>query len=135
MVGSVYEGKTFDDAVRKGLEALRLSRAEAVITTVEEGKGGFLGIGAGMLVQAWTKWVDRRPEHQIRFSEIELSPQPDAWVKGGRLKILEEVRAGTNLGETVPILELDLKKFETDFRRCFPVPQHSAHHERGGGVS
>ena len=39
MAGSVYEGKTYDEAVRKGLEALRLTRAEAVITTVEEGKG------------------------------------------------------------------------------------------------
>jgi spoIIIJ-associated protein len=44
--GSVFEGKTLDDAVKKGLEALRLSRAEAIITIVEEGSGGFLGFGA-----------------------------------------------------------------------------------------
>ncbi|HEY6196770.1 MAG TPA: Jag N-terminal domain-containing protein, partial [Candidatus Eisenbacteria bacterium] len=62
MAGSVYEGKTFDEAVRKGLEALRLTRAEAVITTVEEGKGGFLGIGS----RPFRVSVARRPGGAIR---------------------------------------------------------------------
>lgn len=44
--GSVYEGKTLDDAVRKGLKALGITRAEAKISVLEEGSGGFLGIGA-----------------------------------------------------------------------------------------
>src|SRR6185295_56873 len=44
--GVVFEGKTLDDAVKKGLEALGLSRAEVMITVLEEGAGGFLGIGA-----------------------------------------------------------------------------------------
>jgi predicted RNA-binding protein Jag len=43
---SVFEGKTLDDAVRMGLNALRLSRAEVMITVLEEGSGGFLGLGA-----------------------------------------------------------------------------------------
>jgi predicted RNA-binding protein Jag len=44
--GSIFEGRTLDDAVRKGLEALGLSRAEVMITMLEEGSGGFLGLGA-----------------------------------------------------------------------------------------
>ncbi len=44
--GVVFEGKTLDDAVKRGLEALGLSRAEVMITVLEEGSGGFLGIGA-----------------------------------------------------------------------------------------
>ncbi len=44
--GSIFEGKTLDDAVRKGLDALRLPRAEAMITVLSEGSGGFLGFGA-----------------------------------------------------------------------------------------
>jgi spoIIIJ-associated protein len=44
--GSIFEGRTLDDAVRKGLEALGLSRAEVMITMVEEGSSGFLGLGA-----------------------------------------------------------------------------------------
>jgi predicted RNA-binding protein Jag len=44
--GSMFEGKTLDDAVRKGLDKLGLSRAEATINVVEEGSGGFLGFGA-----------------------------------------------------------------------------------------
>ena len=44
--GVVFEGKTLDDAVKKGLEALGLTRAEVMITVLEEGSGGFLGLGA-----------------------------------------------------------------------------------------
>jgi spoIIIJ-associated protein len=44
--GSVFEGKTLDDAVRKGMESLGLTRAEVIITVEEEGSGGFLGLGA-----------------------------------------------------------------------------------------
>ena len=44
--GVVFEGKTLDDAVKKGLEALGLMRAEVMITVLEEGSGGFLGLGA-----------------------------------------------------------------------------------------
>jgi predicted RNA-binding protein Jag len=44
--GSVFEGRTLDEAVRKGLDALGLSRAEVMITMLEEGSGGFLGIGS-----------------------------------------------------------------------------------------
>jgi predicted RNA-binding protein Jag len=44
--GAVFEGKTLDDAVRKGLEALGLARAEVTIKVVSEGSGGFLGLGA-----------------------------------------------------------------------------------------
>ncbi len=45
-MGDIFEGKTLDTAVTKGLEALGLSRAEVMITILEEGSGGFLGIGA-----------------------------------------------------------------------------------------
>ena len=62
MAGSVYEGKTYDEAVRRGLEELRLTRAEAVITTIEEGRGGFLGIGA----RPFRVSVARRPGGAIR---------------------------------------------------------------------
>jgi predicted RNA-binding protein Jag len=44
--GSVFEGKSLDEAVRKGLDALGLSRAEVVITMLEEGSNGFFGLGA-----------------------------------------------------------------------------------------
>ncbi|TFG88203.1 MAG: hypothetical protein E4H17_02740, partial [Gemmatimonadales bacterium] len=45
-MGDVFEGRTLDTAVTKGLDALGLSRAEVMITILEEGSGGFLGIGA-----------------------------------------------------------------------------------------
>jgi spoIIIJ-associated protein len=43
---TLFTGKTLEEAVRKGLEALGISRAEAMITVIEEGSGGFLGLGA-----------------------------------------------------------------------------------------
>jgi predicted RNA-binding protein Jag len=55
--GSVYTGKTLDEAVRKGLEALGLSRAQVMIKTIEEGTGGFLGLGA----RPYKVQVTRRP--------------------------------------------------------------------------
>jgi len=63
--GSVYEGKTHDEAVRKGLEELGLQRAEATITTIEEGKNGFLGFGA----RPYRVSVSRRPGGAIREPE------------------------------------------------------------------
>jgi predicted RNA-binding protein Jag len=42
----IFVGKTLDDAVRKGLDELGLSRAEVMITVVEEGSSGFLGLGS-----------------------------------------------------------------------------------------
>ena len=42
----IFVGKTLDDAVKKGLEDLGLSRAAVMITVLEEGSAGFLGIGA-----------------------------------------------------------------------------------------
>ena len=84
MAGSVYEGKTFDEAVRKGLEALRLTRAEAVITTIEEGKGGFLGIGS----RPFKVSVARRPGGAIREPLERETP------RGGRRGGREEQASG-----------------------------------------
>ena len=81
MAGSVYEGKTFDEAVKKGLDALRLTRAEAVITTVEAGKGGFLGFGA----RPFRVSVARRPGGAIKEpAEREDRGGPRGGRTGGR---------------------------------------------------
>jgi predicted RNA-binding protein Jag len=85
MAGSVYEGKTKEEAIRKGLEALRLTRAEAVITTIEEGKGGFLGLGA----RPFRVSVARRPGGAIREPserprETRASDDRRGGRKGGR---------------------------------------------------
>ena len=90
MAGSVYEGKTFDEAVKKGLEALRLTRAEAVITTIEEGKGGFLGIGA----RPFRVSVARRPGGAIR-EPVERAGEDRRPRRGGR-----EERPSTRAGRT-----------------------------------
>lgn len=40
-----YEGLTVEDAIQKGLNALKLTKAEVDVKILEEGKKGFLGIG------------------------------------------------------------------------------------------
>ncbi len=93
MAGSVYEGKTFDEAVRKGLDALRLSRAEAVITTVEEGKGGFLGFGA----RPFRVSVARRPGGAIK----EPAERGGDERRGGK-RNEREARTGRGTREAAP---------------------------------
>lgn len=78
--GSVYEGKTHDEAVRKGLEELGLQRAEATITTIEEGKNGFLGFGA----RPYRVSVSRRPGGAIREPEETRSSGGSRGGRGGR---------------------------------------------------
>jgi len=75
------------------------------------------------LIQKITDWVDQRPEHQIPFSQIELVPEPEGWIKGGKALILSQVRREANLDEMVSLLDLDLSKLQTDFKRCVWVKQ------------
>ncbi len=41
----IYEGATVEDAIRQGLSDLALTAEQVTITTVAEGKKGFLGLG------------------------------------------------------------------------------------------
>src|SRR5258705_3983453 len=43
---NIFEGRTLEEAVNKGLSALRLTRAEAMITVMQEGSAGFPGFGS-----------------------------------------------------------------------------------------
>lgn len=79
MAGSVFEGKTVDEAVKKGLAAQRLERAEAVITIVEEGKSGFLGIGA----RPFRVSVMRRPGGPLK-EPVEREDRGGRGGRGGR---------------------------------------------------
>jgi spoIIIJ-associated protein len=72
--GSIFEGKTLDDAVRKGLDALGLSRAEVMINVIDEGSNGFLGIGA----RPYRVRVMPRPGGAIR------EPERERGDRGGR---------------------------------------------------
>ena len=62
---TIFEGRTLDDAVRKGLDALSLARAEVMITVIDEGSGGFLGLGA----RPYRVRVLPRPGGGLRQSE------------------------------------------------------------------
>ena len=78
--GSVFEGKTLDEAVRKGLESLRLSRAEVMITMLEEGSGGFLGLGA----RPYKVRIMPRPGGAPREPEPERESSRRGRERGGR---------------------------------------------------
>jgi len=72
---TLFTGKTLEDAVKKGLEALGLARAEAMITVIEEGSGGFLGLGA----RPYRVRIMPRPGGAIREPEERESRE-----RGGR---------------------------------------------------
>jgi len=78
--GSTFEGKTLDEAVRKGLDALGLTRAEAAITVVEEGSGGFLGFGA----RPFKVRVMPRPGGAIREAAVREDDDRRSRDRGGR---------------------------------------------------
>jgi hypothetical protein len=83
---------------------------------------GAILIGVMVLVVLWGsklgfRWVASQSDYQLRFSEIELIPAPEPWVLCGRSGILEKVRTEANHGETISLLEIDLKELENDFRR------------------
>jgi len=77
--GVTFEGKTLDDAVRKGLDALGLSRAEVMITVMEEGSSGFLGIGS----RPYKVRMMPRPRRELSDRE-ERSGRGSRGERGGR---------------------------------------------------
>jgi spoIIIJ-associated protein len=83
--GVVFEGKTLDEAVRKGMEALGLTRAEVMITVLEEGSGGFLGIGARpyrvRMMPRPARQLSERPPGREREGRSERGDRGD---RGGR---------------------------------------------------
>jgi hypothetical protein len=77
-----------------------------------------VGFGVWKLARSVAGWVASLPDQQLSFSDIELVPEPDPWVIDGRSRILEQVRVEANHRGKLPLLELDLKALEKDFRRC-----------------
>ncbi|HEY6868049.1 MAG TPA: Jag N-terminal domain-containing protein, partial [Candidatus Eisenbacteria bacterium] len=95
--GSVFEGRTLDDAVRKGLEALGRSRAEVMITILEEGSGGFLGLGA----RPYKVRIMPRPGGAFRETERERERERDGGRGAGRGGRGGRGREGRGRGEAV----------------------------------
>ncbi len=81
---SVFVGKTLDDAVRLGLDALRLSRAEVMITVLEEGSGGFLGLGARPYKVRVMPRPGGAPREPAARGEREERPRGGRGGRGGR---------------------------------------------------
>jgi spoIIIJ-associated protein len=82
--GVIFEGKTLDDAVRKGLEALGLARAEVMIQVMEEGSGGFLGLGS----RPYKVRMMPRPRREVR-------ERPERGDRGGRRDERRAERGGS----------------------------------------
>ena len=76
---NIFEGRTLEEAVNKGLSALRLSRAEAMITVMQEGSSGFLGFGS----RPFRVRMAARPGGAIREEETK-EPRRVRSDRGGR---------------------------------------------------
>ncbi len=77
---AVFEGRTLEDAVRKGLEEIGRTRAEVMITILEEGSGGFLGLGA----RPYKVRIMPRPGGAFREPEREREREGSRGGRGGR---------------------------------------------------
>ncbi len=75
---AVFEGRTLEDAVKKGLAEIGRTRAEVMITILEEGSGGFLGLGA----RPYKVRIMPRPGGAFR--EVEREREPARGGRGGR---------------------------------------------------
>ena len=65
------------------------------------------------------QWLERQPEYQLRFLDIELSPSPPAWFRGGSEAFLRQVKENRKEDDLLPILELEPERIVSDFK-LFP---------------
>jgi len=133
--GSIFEGKTLDDAVKKGLLALGLERAQVMITVLEEGSGGFLGLGA----RPFKVRMMPRPAQR----EYERTARPGRRERGGDLAARGSApaRGGSRRersSERGPRREGDRQRSSRETDRPGPrreaEPPHGADEERRHGT-
>jgi predicted RNA-binding protein Jag len=89
---TLFTGKTLEDAVKKGLDALGISRAEAMITVIEEGSGGFLGLGARpyrVRIMPRPGGAIREPEEREGRKRTERAERGGRRERGGRPERVE----------------------------------------------
>ena len=72
----------------------------------------------GVRISGWvSRWVASQPEHQIRFTEIDLRPSPPPYIRQGIAGILASVQRDGHHGETISVVGTDLAALRVDFRR------------------
>jgi hypothetical protein len=75
-------------------------------------------VGRGLLHRA-ISWLHHQPQYQLRFLDIELSPPPPAWFRGGSEAFLRQVKENRKEDDLLPILELEPERIASDFK-LFP---------------
>jgi spoIIIJ-associated protein len=136
---TLFIGKTLEDAVKKGLESLGLSRAEAMITVIEEGSAGFLGLGARpyrVRIMPRPGGAIREPEEReprsVRSRGTERGPRAprggDREARGGRSGRSERPERGTRTprAERAPKAERGDRGAERSGERAATPPVSAA---------
>jgi len=79
------EGKTVQQAVSKGLKELGLSRDQAEVVVLEEGKGGFLGLGSKKAKVRLSEKLWKAPETSRASERTRSRPEnsPASGTEGG----------------------------------------------------
>ncbi len=105
--------KLVEASVARRLALPRLTLAVLAIATIVVGIGFVLSWASRSVVN----WVASRPDQQLPFASIELVPEPEPWcIDDSKALILEKVRLASKRGETLRLLDLDLKELANDFR-------------------
>jgi hypothetical protein len=72
------------------------------------------------LIPETTRWLHQRAVYQVAFRDIALEPPPPPWIRSGRAGLLERVRVGSGLPETLSLLDLKLEHLSRAFRNHCP---------------
>jgi hypothetical protein len=96
------------------IRRLALPRLTLAICVGLSAVGFFLFLGS-WIIRSVAGYVASLPDQQLPFSKIELVPEPGPWIKIGKAGILEQVRLESKRGESLNLLDVDLKELKNDF--------------------
>lgn len=112
-----FTGETVEQAIEKGLTALKIARSDADIQVVEEGKKGFLGLGKREAVVSITP--QNKPEPVVSMEEAIVEDVVDVGEPSVRVNTSENSEP-TKLSDEEAITALAV--FLTDMTRDMGIP-------------
>ena len=107
---NIFSGKTVEDAIQNGLNALNITLADATVTVIEEGKKGILGIGSKPAkVKIEVKLETEEVETTINIPSMRLDAVISSALKISRNDACKMITTGLVRINHVECLDIDKK--------------------------
>lgn len=114
-----FTGNTIEEAIEKGLSELSLTKDEAKITIVNEGKKGFFGMGKKEAIVE----VDKNPAIHLQDTTPKITPEVTSDLEEVAVDAIEEVE---DTAETVEVMEEEISNEEVETTSNVPVSSEEA---------